>query len=266
MLLRRPLVSCLLLAALTLGACAPEPAPRSGDHATATVSEDICAPYDRSLLDAMEPQAQVAWLTERMKTCKAACEEAGTCDQDTAAMAIDFYNRANAQAELERYGEAVADYSRSLTYDPEFVPAYAERANSLVELGRYEEALADTDAAVARAPQDPRTHALRCLVLMDLERYDEAAASCDTAFALAPGMAPLHVIQGMLLARGGKHDAALAQIEEAIASDPAVVSVLQKELAKDGYYAGPQSGSYDKATRDAVKAWVKAGAPDDKAT
>jgi tetratricopeptide (TPR) repeat protein len=256
--------SALLLA--LLGACQPVEQPNWGQAETATVAHDICAPYDKSLLDAMEPQARVTWLTERMKTCKAACEEAGTCDQDTAAMAIDFYNRANAQAELERHGEAVADYSRSLTYDPEFVPAYAERANSLVELGRYEEALANADAAVARAPEDPRTHALRCLVLMELEQYDESAASCDAALALAPGMASLQLLQGVLLARDGQKAAALTEIEAAVASDPAIVAVLQDELAEDGYYAGPQSGSYDQATRDAVEAWVKAGAPSERKT
>jgi tetratricopeptide (TPR) repeat protein len=261
-----PLLPALLLTIL-LAACAPEPAPRWGDRSTATVSHNICAPYDRSLLDGMDPQAQVTWLTERMKTCRAACEAAGTCnDDDTAAMAIDFYNRANAQGELGRHGEAVADYSRSLALDPTFVPAYAQRAMELIAMDRFTEALADADAAIARAPNDPRPHGLRCLVLLELKQHKEALAACATATGLAPGVPALQMIHGMALARDGQEEAALTQMEQAIAADPTVVSVLQEQMRKAGYHAGPASGSYDQATQDALAKWIAAGAPGEGST
>jgi tetratricopeptide (TPR) repeat protein len=175
------LPAALLLLTLLLACQSPAPPPEPVEAETAPGVEDLCVPYDSTQLSAMDATAQVSFLTERMKACRAACEAAGTCATDMPAMAIDFYRRARAQAELGRHGEAVADYSRSLALDPSLVSAYAERAGSLLQLERYADALADADSAVALSPQDPDLRALRCQILLKMEKPASPTVECQKA-------------------------------------------------------------------------------------
>ncbi|HMF15335.1 MAG TPA: serine/threonine-protein kinase, partial [Gemmataceae bacterium] len=74
---------------------------------------------------------------------------------------------------------AVEHYSAALRQDPKFLDAYFNRGLALKELERYGEALADFDKAAALGRTDAALAAERCLVLERLGRSLEA----DEAFA-----------------------------------------------------------------------------------
>jgi tetratricopeptide (TPR) repeat protein len=53
---------------------------------------------------------------------------------------------------LERYEEALEDFSRAIELDPTLAPAFSDRGSIFAHLGRHDEALADYRHAVQLDP------------------------------------------------------------------------------------------------------------------
>ena len=66
---------------------------------------------------------------------------------------VDAYiSRGNAKGELERYQEAIADYSQALQLQPDNAYAYDHRGFAYFVLGQYRDAIADYDQALQLRP------------------------------------------------------------------------------------------------------------------
>ncbi len=87
-------------------------------------------------------------------------------------MARAYYNRGNANSDLEDHEEALKDYSKSIQLYPEHSDSFFNRANANADLCRFQEAVADYDEAVRLGSENALFN--KGNVLVFLGRFDEA--------------------------------------------------------------------------------------------
>jgi tetratricopeptide (TPR) repeat protein len=94
------------------------------------------------------------------------------------------------QSHLEQYSvpaeEIVARYNARLRTDPDDPGALHQRGHALLRLNRFEEALDDFSAASARRPLDAHLRAYHGVCLLDLKRYAQALDQLEPAFENDP--------------------------------------------------------------------------------
>ena len=78
---------------------------------------------------------------------------------------------------MERYDEALADYSRAIELDPEEAWVIASRGETYRAMGRYDQALADYDRAIELDPAEDEFAAARTAIcqLPTISDPDDAA-------------------------------------------------------------------------------------------
>lgn len=114
-----------------------------------------------------------------------------------------FRNRGVAYYQLERYGEALADFDRALALDPGNAKAWLLRGSLHMRAARSAQARADFDRALALEPRNAEVLGRRCVVLMRLKELDQALADCTLAAELAPRALDSHISLGMVQALRG---------------------------------------------------------------
>jgi len=91
---------------------------------------------------------------------------------------------------LDRYEEALADYTTIITMDSvgrdDLLESLEERGNLLRTMGLYPEAIADYTTAIVLAPEKQNIYVSRGLTYEWLEQYQEAIADYDMALSLKP--------------------------------------------------------------------------------
>ncbi len=101
----------------------------------------------------------------------------------------DYYpamiNRGRVLIDLERYLEAVADFSRALTYG-EIYLAYSGRADAYYELGMYENARKDYEESIGLFPYESYPYCRLAPVYFELNRYEDAIGAVADAAAQDP--------------------------------------------------------------------------------
>ena len=165
----------LLFATLLLASCQSMKQPQRQ-------TADSCAPYDNSVLDAMDAEARISWLTQRLDQCEG----------DEVARATDYYNRGTALLDLNRFEEALTDADAAIPLAPQESRLFALRC--LAQLGLQENAIAAADCrqAVARSPDNP---VLLALYGKALARNGEQKPALETLQQAAKDPEALKVIQ-----------------------------------------------------------------------
>jgi predicted O-linked N-acetylglucosamine transferase (SPINDLY family) len=131
-----------------------------------------------------------------------------------------FFNRGKSLAELKRYEEACAAYDRALALKPDLAGVWIARGNVSYQLRRYNDALASYDKALTLKP-DLVEAWLGCgNVFFELKRYDEAIAAYDRALTLKPDLAEAWLGRGNLLNKISRKNDALAAHDRALTLKP----------------------------------------------
>lgn len=173
--------------------------------------------------------------------------------------AVDYNYRGVTYDKLDRYEEAIADYTRALELDPTFVLAYNNRGATYERLRKYENSLSDYTNAIQLAPTlaaayynrgnvyskrkrpldaindytraiqlDPtlmRAYINRGGEYYALNRFEEALADFSAAIKLEPSYAKAHVNRGVIYDSLGQYDRAIEDYTHALrltAQDPAI--------------------------------------------
>ncbi|UZP68010.1 tetratricopeptide repeat protein [Desulfovibrio mangrovi] len=100
--------------------------------------------------------------------------------QDTPAL---FNNRGMIRLALDRYEEALSDFSRAIAIDPAFEEALVNRGNVLRAFKRYDESLADFASGIALHPKSVKLLVGRAYTLSAMSQYHAAAADMAAAYS-----------------------------------------------------------------------------------
>ena len=96
-------------------------------------------------------------------------------DERTAGADRIFYNRAQAAGNMQKWGEAAADYQKVVALSPQLSPVRHALGMAYVNLERFPEAVVQFDAGMALDPSDARLYFGKGLALMRLRQGAQAA-------------------------------------------------------------------------------------------
>jgi tetratricopeptide (TPR) repeat protein len=82
--------------------------------------------------------------------------------------------------------EALEDFNRAISIDPNHTDGYLGRANTLNTLGRYEESLKDYARVIEINPEIANAYVNRAIAYSHLKEYEKAIADYERAFELDP--------------------------------------------------------------------------------
>ncbi len=138
---------------------------------------------------------------------------------DRTAVGVDraYVNRGTALAEMGRPSDALADYDKAITINPEIAGTYVNRGGMDSALGRHTEAIADFDAALRLDNNLPSAYVNRGVEYLRLGRLDEAAADLTKAIELNPRHAGALANRGLVYIRAGRLPEALRDLDASIA-------------------------------------------------
>ena len=120
---------------------------------------------------------------------------------------------------LERYDDAILQFSRALQVYVKDAYLWNSRGHCLVALGKYEEAVSDFTKAVELDGSKPKYWYDRGLSLSYLRRYDEAVSDYTTSIELDCNVALYWSARGHVLLEMGRYSEAIAEFSSAIELD-----------------------------------------------
>ena len=174
----------------------------------------------------------------RLEESRAALENAAGLDPGDYGAAFELGNACELAAQHEA---ALAQYARSATLRPAFLPARHALGFALHRAGRVAEALAHL-AAAAGQPLDVRWVLDHAKALLDLGHFEAAQAEYLRALAMAPGDVAAHVESGRFFVARGLFAEAAHAFAAACRLDPARIEwpmyLAQVELLRGRWAEG----------------------------
>ena len=99
--------------------------------------------------------------------------------------------------ELEKYDEAIADFSKAIELNPDFMGTYYNRGSVYIKLGKYAEACADFTKFIEINPDYADAYCERGNCHYELKNYKDALT--DYLQALETGKAPSFLFRLILI-------------------------------------------------------------------
>lgn len=137
-----------------------------------------------------------------------------------ASIALVQTQQADTLYELNRYDEALMDYTQAVHLDPDYALAYRGMGETLYKLGRYKEALAAYEQALQLDPNDVSTYRNEGAALYKLGRYEEALAAYEQILRLDPKDSGANYNEGAVLYKLKRYVEALAAYNRMLFRNP----------------------------------------------
>jgi len=112
------------------------------------------------------------------------CIDSGSLQDSNLAVAL--HNRGIAFTDLNRFEDAVEDFTASLRLRPEHANTYFRRAHALHLVGKFDAAIADYSHVVRLDPTDGDAYLYRGAAWHDLGQYRRAVDDYTTSIKLGP--------------------------------------------------------------------------------
>lgn len=198
--------------------------------ALTTFSPAAQAAVDKSLIKSQEGSS--ALLRGRFHLAVAAYDDALKDTNLPAASQAGLYSdRGVAKWRLKRLDEAIADFTKAVSLNPEYAPAYNNRGNVYLEMNCAEDAYKEFDRAVSLAPDFGVAYSNRANASQRLNRLDAAEKDFRKAVELMPGSAvPLNG-RGKIASATGQYYTALRYLNRAIALNAQYAPAYQNRAA-----------------------------------
>jgi tetratricopeptide (TPR) repeat protein len=119
--------------------------------------------------------------------------------------AVIYFYRGNGYTFESDIDKAMADYSKAISINPDFIKAYNNRGNIYARKGEYDLAIADYDKAVNLKPDLAEAYLNRGTAYNDKREYDRAINDYDKAMSLTPGDADAYYNRGVAYENKGEH-------------------------------------------------------------
>jgi|GEM_PF-5159791 len=154
-------------------------------------------------------------------------------ENSSAPDALLHYNRGVVYSRLERYEEAIEEYSKSIELKPEQLLAQTNLAAALYMLGRLEEARDACDAVLLIEPGNIDVLAIRAVARGRLNQLDEGNADLAKAVESDPDKAAVRYASAALRSIAGDAQGAMVILSELVRSAPELI----KEISRDPAFA-----------------------------
>ena len=148
-----------------------------------------------------------------------------------------FYQSGDALAAQGRMEQAILQYERVLSLQPDHAGAHNNLGLALAALGQSGRAVAHFERAVSLRPDHAGAHNNLGLALAAQGRIEQAIRHYERALSLQPGHAGAHNNLGLALAALGRSGRAVAHFERAVALRPDYIEAhnnLGNALAQQG--------------------------------
>ena len=139
-----------------------------------------------------------------------------------------FTRRGLANMELNRFGDAVSDFSAVIRLNPRVAGFYDNRQNAYKSLGRLGDALNDANTAVRLATNYAFVYRSRGIVYGEMGRFDLAIQDYTTAISLDPRNAGLLFDRGKILLKAGRLQEAIIDFTHAFDLDRTLALALRE--------------------------------------
>ena len=116
----------------------------------------------------------------------------------------------------EMWGEAIAEYEKFLSFDPNRPEVHLLLGAAYLELERWQEAIEPLEKAVRLTPEDPVAHFLLGAAYFELQRTEEAIGALKEAVRLRPEDGAAYFLLAASQSNLGRHKEAVKAYEEAI--------------------------------------------------
>ncbi len=113
--------------------------------------------------------------------------DAGKASSD--AMAVTYFNRANAYGDTGDHDSAIADYTQSIKLRPDYVDSYFNRGLTHEDMKDYDGAIADFTQAIKIDPQYAKAYFGRARAYESKGDFKQALAGYEETAKLAPNNA-----------------------------------------------------------------------------
>lgn len=127
-----------------------------------------------------------------------------------------WYNEGVKYDSYREYGKALEFLNKAIILKPDFAIAYTLRGHVYYELVRYEEAIADYTKAISLNPNSPDVYYSRAYILYyELKDYESAILDLTESIKLAPNYGDSYAMRGHIYKKLGKFEEALDDYTEA---------------------------------------------------
>ncbi len=165
-----------------------------------------------------------------------------------------FNRRGHANMELNRFADAVSDFSEVIRLNPRIAGYYDNRQNAYKSLGQLGDALNDANAAIRFAPNYAFVYRARGNVYVEMGRLDLAVGDYTTAISLDPRDAGLLLDQGKILAKAGHLREAIAEFTRALDLDRNLALALRERGLANKKLGNLEAASADLKLYSSVQA------------
>jgi len=167
----------------------------------------------------IENYASILFQIGDYKTALQICEQGRQIDQSNVTLS---YVSAVALLKLNRLQDALVQFDRVLSQQPNHLAALNERGSALAELKQYDAAIASVEKALAVNPHYAEAHLNKGNLYLDLTRTAEAIVCYEKALALKPDLAEAWLGMGNVFRAIKQNDQALAAYDKALAANPSL--------------------------------------------
>lgn len=135
-------------------------------------------------------------------------------------LASPYYNRGEDHKGREKFDDALADYTKAVELNPDYVNAYVSRGVTNSEMGEYDSAFANFDKAIEMEPDNAEAYYNRGITYGRKGEYDNAFVNFNRAIELNSVHEEAYNARGNVYAEKGQYDRAIADYDKAIKLTP----------------------------------------------
>lgn len=210
------------------------------DRAVAALPAQLAPPQGAS-----EAYFRLGWLYQYLGQSQEAIANYTRSLEFNPQSAVTYNNRAILYQQQGDYLPALADYDRAIDLEPDYAPAYNNRGIVYSDQQDYGPAIADYDKAIELDPDLASPYLNRGNVYQKQEDYSRAIADYDQAIELDPNFVNAYISRGNAYTALANYEQAIADYNKAIELDPKdTAPYLNRALAYE------QQGNYPQAIND----------------
>ncbi len=158
-------------------------------------------------------------------------------------------DRGVAYAHFNQWGNAITDYSKAIKLNPKFTNAYANRCAAFGSIGQFDNALNDITKAIDLSPDDFTAYSNRGNIYSELKQTEKAIADFNTCIKLNPNFSDAYSNRGNAYSELNLLEKAIADYSKAIEIKPDFANAYSNRGVT---YS--KLGKWDEAISDYTKA------------